>query len=79
MKTILASALALGLMTSAALAGPVKLTTAQMDGVKAGQGIAIACGVDGRCLESRGEIAAVACVNGRCECVSGRCQEVVLR
>jgi hypothetical protein len=37
MKTILASALALGLMTSAALAAPVKLTPAQMDGVKAGQ------------------------------------------
>ena len=45
MKTILASALALGLMTSAALAAPVKLTTAQMDGVKAGShGVNIATG-----------------------------------
>ena len=47
MKTILASALALGLMTSAALAAPVKLTTAQMDGVKAGQALAFSCGVAG--------------------------------
>ena len=46
MKTILASALALGLMTSAALAAPVKLTTAQMDGVKAGQiSIGVSCGL----------------------------------
>ena len=45
MKTILASALALGLMTSAALAAPAKLTPAQMDGVKAGQGnVAISTG-----------------------------------
>jgi hypothetical protein len=36
MKTILASAFALGLMTSAALAAPAKLTEAQMDSVKAG-------------------------------------------
>ncbi len=78
MKTILASALALGLMTSAALAAPVKLTPAQMDGVKAGQSFAIAC-VDGRCIESRGREAAVACVNGQCACVSGTCREVVLR
>ena len=49
MKTILASALALGLMTSAALAAPVKLTTAQMDSVKAG-GVNIATG----CLVSAG-------------------------
>jgi hypothetical protein len=77
MRTILASALALGLMTSAALAAPVKLTPAQMDGVKAGQSFAVACGLDGRCLESRGPIAAVSCVNGRCECLSGRCQEVI--
>jgi len=47
MRRILLSALALGLMTSAALAAPVKLTTAQMDGVKAGNNIAIACGVAG--------------------------------
>ena len=67
MKTILASALALGLMTSAALAAPVKLTTAQMDGVKAGQGIAIVCLADGRCFESRGPVAVVTCVNGVCE------------
>jgi hypothetical protein len=79
MKAILASALALGLMTSAALAAPVKLTATQMDSVKAGQSIAVVCGVDGRCLESRGPVAAVSCVNGQCECVSGRCQEVVLR
>ncbi len=76
MKTILASVLALGLMTSAALAAPVKLTPAQMDGVKAGQSIAIACGVDGRCLESTGPVAIVSCVNGRCECLSGTCREV---
>jgi hypothetical protein len=37
MRRILLSTLALGLMTSAALAAPVKLTPAQMDGVKAGQ------------------------------------------
>jgi hypothetical protein len=37
MKTILASAVALGLMTSAAMAAPAKLTYAQMDSVKAGQ------------------------------------------
>ena len=78
MKTILASALALGLMTSAALAAPVKLTPAQMDGVRAGQSIAVAC-MDGRCLESRGPVAVISCVNGRCECVSGTCREVVLR
>ncbi len=47
MKTILASVLALGLMTSAALAAPAKLTTAQMDGVKAGQSAAISCGLAG--------------------------------
>jgi hypothetical protein len=78
MKAILASALALGLMTSAALAAPVKLTATQMDSVKAGQSIAVVC-EDGRCLESRGPVAAVSCVNGQCECVSGRCQEFVLR
>ena len=44
MKTILASALALGLMTSAALAAPVKLTATQMDGVKAGQSVRVATG-----------------------------------
>ena len=44
MKTILASALALGLMTSAALAAPAKLTDAQMDGVKAGQSSSVAVG-----------------------------------
>ena len=44
MKTILASALALGLMTSAALAAPAKLTDAQMDGVKAGQSVNVATG-----------------------------------
>jgi hypothetical protein len=44
MRTILASALALGLMTSAALAAPAKLTDAQMDGVKAGQSISVATG-----------------------------------
>jgi hypothetical protein len=49
MKTILASALALGLMTSGAVAAPVKLTTAQMDNVKAGQ-VNIATG----CLVSAG-------------------------
>jgi hypothetical protein len=37
MKTIFASVLALGVMTSAALAAPAKLTDAQMDSVKAGQ------------------------------------------
>ena len=37
MKTILASVFALGFMTSAALAEPVKLTPAQMDSVTAGQ------------------------------------------
>jgi hypothetical protein len=78
MKAILASALALGLMTSAALAAPVKLTATQMDSVKAGQSIAVVC-EDGRCLESRGPVAAVSCVNGQCECVSGRCREVVFR
>ena len=45
MKTIVASVLALGLMTSAALAaGPAKLTDAQMDRVKAGQTVNIATG-----------------------------------
>jgi hypothetical protein len=44
MKTILASTLALGLMTSAALAAPAKLTDAQMDGVKAGQSVNVATG-----------------------------------
>jgi hypothetical protein len=44
MKTILASVLALGLMTSAALATPAKLTTAQMDGVRAGQSSSVAFG-----------------------------------
>jgi hypothetical protein len=44
MKTIFASVLALGLMTSAALAAPAKLTEAQMDSVKAGQvNIATGC------------------------------------
>ena len=50
MKTILASALALGLMTSAALAAPAKLTDAQMDGVKAGQSVNVATG----CVASLG-------------------------
>jgi hypothetical protein len=44
MKTVLASALALGLMTSAALAAPVKLTAPQMDSVKAGNSISVATG-----------------------------------
>ena len=83
MKTIFASVLALGLMTSAVLAEPVKLTETGMDQVRAGQlgdvqpdeipagrgiAVAITC-VDGRCqkVESRGPIAAVACVNGRCQ------------
>ena len=73
MKTIFASVLALGLMTSAALAEPVKLTESGMDQVRAGQlgegfALAISC-VDGRCqrAESRGPIAVVACRNGRCE------------
>src|SRR5687767_5303922 len=44
-EAILASALALGLMTSAALAAPVRLTPAQVDGVKAGQSIAVSCGI----------------------------------
>ena len=44
MKTIFASVLALGLMTSAAVAAPAKLTDAQMDSVKAGQvNIATGC------------------------------------
>ena len=44
MKAILALALPLGLMTSAALAAPAKLTEAQMDSVKAGQvNIATGC------------------------------------
>jgi hypothetical protein len=73
MKTIFASVLALGLMTSAALAEPVKLTETGMDQVRAGQlgegfAVAIAC-VDGRCVESRGPIAVVACRNGRCEVI----------
>jgi hypothetical protein len=70
MKTIVASVLALGLMTSAALAEPVKLSETGMDQVRAGEGIALAitC-TDGRCqtVESRGPVAAVACVNGRCQ------------
>jgi hypothetical protein len=40
MRTVLVSALALGALTSAALAGePVLLTDAQMDAVSAGQGV----------------------------------------
>jgi hypothetical protein len=85
MKTIFASVSALGLMASAALAEPIKLTETGMDQVRAGQlgatqldeitaagglAVAITC-ADGRCqrVESRGPIAAVACVNGQCEVI----------
>jgi hypothetical protein len=72
MKTIFASVLALGVMTSAALAEPVKLTETGMDKITAGEGFALAIScVDGRCqrAESRGPIAVVACRNGRCEVI----------
>ena len=41
MKTLLVSALALGALSSTALAEPVKLTSAQMDGVTAGLSITL--------------------------------------
>jgi hypothetical protein len=83
MKTILASALALGLMTSAALAAPVKLTDARMDQVRAGQGnIAVGCVLSagvGAILgigastctgtAAGGTAVAVACMDGRCRTV----------
>ncbi len=75
MKTILASALALGLMTSAAVARPVALGDAQLDQIKAGEAIAVVveC-INGSCqtVESRGPVAIVRCVNGVCEVV--RCR-----
>jgi hypothetical protein len=66
MKTILASALALGLMTSAALATPVKLTTTQMDSVKAG-GVNISTG----CLLSLGVGAILGVGTSVCTASSG--------
>ena len=67
MKTILASVLALGLMTSAALAAPVKLTPAQMDGVKAGQSLSIATG----CLVNLGLGAVVGVGTATCQTAAG--------
>ena len=68
MKTILASALALGLMTSAALAAPAKLTPAQMDGVKAGQqSSAVAVG----CLVNLGLGAVVGVGTATCQTAAG--------
>jgi hypothetical protein len=67
MKTILASALALGLMTSAALAAPVQLTPAQMDGVKAGQVANVATG----CLVSAGVGAIVGVGTSICQANAG--------
>jgi hypothetical protein len=68
MKTVLASALALGLMTSAALAAPVKLTAAQMDGVKAGQSVSVATG----CLVNLGAGVLVGVGNAVCQTTAGR-------
>jgi hypothetical protein len=68
MKTILASALALGLMTSAALAAPAKLTDAQMDGVKAGQSISVATG----CLVNLGAGILVGAGTAVCQTTAGR-------
>ena len=70
MKTILASALALGLMTSAALAAPAKLTPAQMDGVKAGAGgqsSSVAVG----CLVNAGVGAILGVGTGVCQTAAG--------
>ena len=67
MKTILASALALGLMTSAALAAPAKLTDAQMDSVKAGQ-VNIATG----CVLSLGLGAVLGVGSSACTASAGR-------
>ncbi len=68
MKTLLASALALGLMTSAALAAPAKLTAAQMDGVKAGQQSAnVATG----CLLNLGVGAIIGVGNAVCQTSAG--------
>jgi hypothetical protein len=68
MKTILASALALGLMTSAALAAPVKLTAPQMDSVKAGQSVSVATG----CLVNLGAGVLVGVGNAVCQTTAGR-------
>jgi hypothetical protein len=68
MKTILASALALGLMTSAALAAPAKLTHAQMDSVKAGQSVSVATG----CLLNIGLGAIVGVGTAVCQTTAGR-------
>jgi hypothetical protein len=68
MKTILASTLALGLMTSAALAAPAKLTDAQMDGVKAGQSVSVATG----CLLNLGVGAILGVGTAVCQTTAGR-------
>jgi hypothetical protein len=68
MKTILASALALGLMTSAALAAPAKLTDAQMDSVKAGQSVNVATG----CLLNVGLGAILGAGTAVCQTTAGR-------
>jgi hypothetical protein len=68
MKTILASALALGLMTSAALAAPVKLTATQMDSVKAGQSVSVATG----CLLNVAVGAVLGVGNAVCQTTAGR-------
>jgi hypothetical protein len=68
MKTILASTLALGLMTSAALAAPAKLTDAQMDGVKAGQSVSVATG----CLLNVGLGAILGVGTAVCQTTAGR-------
>ena len=68
MKTIFASVLALGLMTSAALAaGPAKLTDAQMDRVKAGQTVNISTG----CVASIGLGLLLGIGNSACVASSG--------
>ncbi len=71
MKTILASVLALGLMTSAALATPAKLTTAQMDGVRAGTGGQVANVATG-CLVNAGVGLIVGVGNAICQTGAGR-------
>ena len=70
MKTILASVLALGLMSSAALAAPAKLTPAQMDGVRAGTGGQVANVATG-CLVNAGVGAILGVGTGICQTSAG--------
>ncbi len=71
MKTILASALALGLMTSAAVAQPVALGDAQLDKIKAGATATVTRCVNGSCqtVTSTGPVAIVACSDAGCEVI----------